>query len=392
MLEKRRVGAGASGISGGIVRNYYLSPAMNELVQQSAALFELDPPGFGFHRIGYLAAVPERQAAELLRIARQHEQVGYDSTLVLGAAECRRYLRGIFPDWRADGVTAVLHERPGGWADPTATIANLAGMARSLGVRIVEGVEVEGFELERGVVKSVETTRGSIACDLVVFAPGPWVRELWRMLELPEEISVGDARRPIFTYLKVREGDYSLHAGEHLPKSAPVVHLDLHEPLRSDRDDRVLHAGPWGIYFRPGAHGGLQGGGLPEPLEADCELEPYGPSHPQHGSAGSDFDEWFTSGLATALGRFSGRSVDWRCTSYSAPLAFTPDNYPIVDFVRPNAYAIVDSGHGFKLLVLGRLAAADILGDGAPQLEPFRFSRFAEAAEHPISSSPYPWT
>jgi hypothetical protein len=60
--------------------------------------------------------------------------------------------------------------------------------------------------------------------------------------------------------------------------------------------------------------------------------------------------------------------------------------------VRPNAYAILDSNHGFKMLALGRLAAADILGGGAPDLEPFRLGRFAAAALHPVSASPYPWT
>lgn len=392
LLEKRRLGAGASGICGGIVRNYYLSPAMNEIVRQSVEIFELDPAGFGLREVGYIVAVPDEQADDLERIAVQHEEIGYDSRLVVGAAACRDYLTAIFPDWRPRAVTAVLHERPGGWADPTVTIANLAGMARSLGVRVVEGADVLGFELAGDVVRRVDTSLGSIACDLVVVAPGPWARELWRLLGLPAEIAVGDERRPMFRYFRVREGDYSLPSGDQLPDRAPVVHLDLHEPLRSDRDDRIIHPGPWGIYFRPGAHGGVQGGGLPEPLEPDCELEPYGPSHPEHGRSGPEFDEWLTSGLATALGRFAGRSADWSCSSFGAQVAFTPDSYPVVDFVRPNAYVLLDSNHGFKMLALGRLAAADILGGGAPELEPFRLGRFAEAALHAVSRSPYPWT
>jgi len=246
----------------------------------------------------------------------------------------------------------------------------------------VEGAGGPGFELEGEVVGSVETSLGSIACDLVVVAPGPWARDLWRLLDLPAE--------PAFSYLKVREGDYALP--ERYPARAPVVHLDLHEPLHSDRDGRELHPGPWGIYFRPNGHGGVQGGGLPERLDPDCELEPYGPSHPEHGRSGPDFDEWFTSGLAAALDRFEGRSAEWRCDSYGAQVAFTPDAYPVADFVRPNVYAILDSNHGFKLLALGRLAAVDILEGGAPELEPFRLARFAAAELHPVSASPYPWT
>jgi glycine/D-amino acid oxidase-like deaminating enzyme len=391
VLEKRRVGAGASGICGGIVRNFYLAPELNEIVRRSVEIFELDPAAFGFHQVGYLAAVAEEQSGDLERIAWQHEQIGYESRLVVGGGACREYLRGLFPDWRPSSVTAVLHEPRGGWADPTATVANLAGMARSLGVRIVEGVEMLGVELDGESVRSVVTSQGSIACDLVVVCPGPWVRDLWHRLDLPDGIDMGDRRVP-FSYLKVREGDFVLRSGEHLPDRAPVVHLDLHEPLRSDRDDRVLHPGPWGIYFRSGGSGGIQGGGLPDHLDPDCEVEPYGPSHPEHGTSGADFDEWFTSALAAAIGRFRGRSSDWSCHSYGAQVAFTPDGCPVVDYVRPNAYVVLDSNHGFKMLALGRLAAEDILAGPAAELEAFRLDRFARAELHPVSASPYPWT
>ncbi len=41
---------------------------------------------------------------------------------------------------------------------------------------------------------------------------------------------------------------------------------------------------------------------------------------------------------------------------------------------------------------LGKLAAGELVGDEAPELSAFRLSRFAEAALHPVSASPYPWT
>jgi len=117
VLDKSRVGAGASGISGGIVRNFYLSAEMNEIVRRSVEIFELDPGLFGFRQVGYVAVVPESRAIELERIAEQHAEVGYASTLVLGAAPVRTHMRGLFPDWRARGSTALLHEERSGWAD-----------------------------------------------------------------------------------------------------------------------------------------------------------------------------------------------------------------------------------------------------------------------------------
>jgi glycine/D-amino acid oxidase-like deaminating enzyme len=376
VLDKQRVGAGASGISGGIVRNFYLSAAMNEIVRRSVEIFELDPGLFGFRQVGYVAVVPEAQAAELERIAAQQAEVGYASTLVRGAAEAHRYMWTLFPDWRATGATALLHEARSGWADPAATLNALAGMANAAGVAIVEGVEVTGFELEGSAVGAVETTAGTVRCEAVVLAPGPWARDLVRLLDPPEALA--------FRFWQVREGEY-VHAGEALDPRSPVVHLDADEALPG------LPA-PWGIYFRPGLGRGAAVGGLPLPLDPDCELDPYGPSHPALGRTTREFDEAVTAALAWALGRFSGGFDRWTCSSYGAQTCFTPDSYPVVGFLRENAYAVLDSNHGFKMLALGKLAAAEVLGRPQPELEAFRLSRFATGALHPASSSPYPWT
>lgn len=395
VLDKKRVGAGASGICCGVVRNFYLSEGMNEIMRRSVAIFEVDPTGFGYHPVGYIAAVPEQQAGDLERIYQQQRHIGYRSELVLGEAPAWQHMELIFPDWAGKGVTAVLHERQGGWADPIATLENLAGMARSLGVRIVEGVEVQGFDAHDGVVSAVQTSQGTIACDLVVLGLGPWIGDAWKMLDLPAELEFvrnGETvRKPMFSYWKLREGDFYLPDGKHLPDDAPVVHLDLHTPLVSDADGSVLTPGAWGIYFKPGRQGGVQGGGVPVELGPEIELEPYGPIHPEYGSAGPEFDEEFTSGLAAALGRFQGRSADWRCDSHGGVGAFTPDNYPIVDWVMPNVYGILDSNHGFKMLALGEQVASDIVKSEAPALAPFRMKRFEQAALHPVSNSPYPW-
>ena len=376
VLDKQRVGAGASGISGGIVRNFYLSAAMNELVRRSVEIFELDPGLFGFRQVGYIAVVPEAQAEELERIAAQHADVGYASTLVEGSGNVRRHMETIFRDWQARGSTALLHEERSGWADPTATLAALEGMSRAAGVEIVEGVTVVGFEVSGDAVSAVETNAGRIECDVVTLAPGPWARDLLRLLELSDELP--------FHYWQVREGEY-VHASAALDARSPVVHLDADEPVPG-------LPGSWGIYFRPGLGRGAAVGALPLPLDAECELDPYGPSHPELGLTTREFDESVTAAMAWVLGRFDGGFDRWTCSSYGAQTCFTPDSYPVVDFLRENVYAVLDSNHGFKMLALGKLAADEILGRPQPELEAFRLSRFAAGALHPTSASPYPWT
>jgi glycine/D-amino acid oxidase-like deaminating enzyme len=397
VLEKDRIGSGASGIAGGIVRNYYRSAAISEVIRRSVELFEAEPEAFGFRQVGYVAAVPEAQVDDLRAIRDHHARVGYESELVVGAERCREYLTFTWPDWEAE-VAALLHERRGGWADAMQTVRHLAARARDAGARIEEGVEVTGFELGADGVEAVLTSDGRVECDVVIAAPGPWAPRLWAQLGRSGEVEVpvngARERRPLFSYLKAQEGEFVL-PGVGLAGSAgheaPVVHLDQAGPLVSDRDGRTLVDGPWGIYFRMGRTGeGITGGGLPVALD-DPALDPYGPDNPAH-AAEPSFGEFFTSGLAAAIRRFRGHSDGWRATPAGGVVMHTPDNYPICDRVLPNAYAIVDSGHGFKMLALGRLAADDMLDGGEPLLEPFRLSRFERGETHVASKGPYPWT
>jgi methylglutamate dehydrogenase subunit A len=384
VLDKGRVGGGASGIAGGIVRNFYRSEPIAELVRMSVEMFEEDPEAYGFRQVGYLAAVPAAQVGDLVAIRAQHERVGYDSELVTGAEQCRKYLTWTWPDWEAP-VQALLHERRGGWADAMQTVRRLAERARAAGAQVREGVEVTGFDRDAATVRAVLTDAGTVECETLVLAPGPWAARLLAMLGV-------DAR---LEYWKAQEGEFAL-SGAGLSgragSEAPVVHLDQAGPLYSDRDGRVLVDGAWGIYFRMGRTGtGITGGGLPVRL-GEPELDPYGPDvNPTH-AADPEFKEFFTSGMADAMGRFFGRSDDWQLTAAGGIVAHTPDNYPICDWVLDNTYAIVDSGHGFKTLAIGRLAADDITDGGEPLLEPFRLDRFERGALHPASSGPYPWT
>jgi glycine/D-amino acid oxidase-like deaminating enzyme len=384
VLDKGRAGGGASGIAGGIVRNFYRSEPIAELVRLSVEMFEEDPEGYGFRQVGYLAAVPAVQVEDLVAIRAQHARVGYDSELVMGFDQCREYLTWTWPDWEAP-VEAVLHERRSGWADAMQTVRRLAERARAAGVEIREGMEVTGFERDSTGVRAVLTGAGRLECETLVLAPGPWASSLLAMLGVDAQLE----------YLKAQEGEFALPGAGlsgRAGSDAPVVHLDQSAPLHSDRDGRVIVDGAWGIYFRMGRTGtGITGGGLPVLLD-EPELDPYGPDENAAHAAEPEFKEFFTSGLATALRRFRGRSDDWQLSAAGGIVAHTPDNYPVCDWILENAYAIVDSGHGFKTLAIGRLAADDIADRGEPLLEPFRLDRFERGELHTASSGPYPWT
>src|SRR3954451_15775572 len=212
VIDKADVGAGNSGIAcGGISNNYFL-PAMRELMAHSFDVWESDPGAFSYHPVGYLQISPESMHDGVAQIHEQQRAIGYRSTFIEGEAASSQYLQGIFSDWQAEGITSVLHEHRGGYANNRASVRGLAEKARAEGVRIQGATRVTGVEIDGGTVTGVEPDRGTIRVEAVVVAVGPWVRDLWRMLELPERIEVRSPEgtvepdRQMWTYWSLQEG------------------------------------------------------------------------------------------------------------------------------------------------------------------------------------------
>ena len=76
-------------------------------------------------------------------------------------------MRTVFPDWKARGLTALLHEHQGGFAFNKEAILGLARKAEQEGVRIFSGVAVTGFTRRNGSVGAVQTNQGSVGVDSV---------------------------------------------------------------------------------------------------------------------------------------------------------------------------------------------------------------------------------
>src|SRR5262244_3809873 len=129
VLDKRAVGAGASGIACGVIRNNYFQPAMRELMAHSVAVWESDPEAFAYHPVGYLQIAPEAMSEDVAQIFAEQKAIGYPSVLVEGKSDCQRYLLDMFEDWQAPGSTTVLHEKKGGYANNIRAVRGLAAKA-----------------------------------------------------------------------------------------------------------------------------------------------------------------------------------------------------------------------------------------------------------------------
>jgi glycine/D-amino acid oxidase-like deaminating enzyme len=404
VLDKTGIAAGASGIACGVIRNNYYQPAMRELMAECVAVWESDPKAFSFHPVGYMQISPEVMHEGCRTIYEQQKAIGYTSTFVEGEADCMRYMKGLFHDWRARGITNVLHEKKGGYANNTKSMYGLAGKAEAQGVRILTGVEVTGFRANGRGVSAVETNRGTIECDYVVVGVGPWVRHIWDMLDLPKAVDIkgrdGTVHKgiPMWTYWCLEEG--TLGVDPDLQKTndgrmPPVIHVDTDAPLHSDVDGSLITDKLWGIYYKPDFNfGGIQGGAMPYKVETPVDkvqVDPYGPESPDF-IVGDDFAHMWCSALAFCQERFHGQISKWKKEPSGGLGCFTPDNFPVFDVFRDNVYVIADSNHGYKMIGVGKLAAKEICGETSRILEPFRFSRYAEGKLHPVSSSPFPWS
>jgi glycine/D-amino acid oxidase-like deaminating enzyme len=397
VIEKRSPGSGASGIACGVVRNNYFQPAMSELMQACVEVWESDPEAYHYNPVGYVALGAAVQQPDLIATYERQEQIGYESRLIVGAADVDAHMKSLFPDWRAKGVTVCLHEYQGGFAFNMASVNGLVEKCESENVVILSGVEVRelGFGTDDSVTVVV-TDNGRIEVrEQLVLAPGPWAKQFWRMLGLPMTIDIrtrsGEVIRnqPMWTYWNLQEGEIRVDPLVFATADGgapPVIHLDTDAPLHTD-DGELVTDELWGIYFKRDRNG-VQGGASPLVVEDDVELDPY----PQTTNVDPGFPDLWCAGLSHALRRFAGCRSAYENARSGGVGVFTADNFPVFDYVKPNVYAILDSNHGYKMIGVGREVAKVLVGEHSSLLYPFRFERFATGDLHPVSHSPYPWS
>ena len=403
VLDKISIGAGASGIACGIIRNNYYQPAMQDLIAHSVRLWEKDAKGYGYYPVGYMQISPESMHQDVAGIHQRQQDIGYESCFIEGKKACLKYMKEkVFHDWQAKNITSILHEKKGGYAYNTKSLYRLADKAEAEGVRIMTEVKVTGFKTSHDSVTAVETRKGDIACDWVVIGAGPWARNFWNMLGLPKTIEIrgpdgkmhNDVR--MWTYWCLEEGtlgvppEYGMNNDGKMP---PVIHIDSDAPLYSSEDGSLITDEMWGVYYKPDFHfRGIQGGSMPYIVDREeVAVDPYGIDSCDF-IAGREFAHKWTSALAHCQKRYEDKYRHYRNQPSGGLGAFTPDNFPIFDTMKQNCYMILDSNHGYKMIGVGQLVAKEILGEEQPLLKPFRFARYARGELHPVSNSPFPWS
>jgi glycine cleavage system aminomethyltransferase T/glycine/D-amino acid oxidase-like deaminating enzyme len=181
VLERGVLTNGTTWHAAGLVSQARGSHALTELSRVNAPLYESLPAETGIEtglrRVGSMTvARTEGRQQESLRSVSMGRDFGIEAYPLTPAEVKER--------WPVANVDDVV----GGIIFPTDGTVNPGDAARSLmkgatmgGARLVHGVAIDGFGIERGAVTSVSTGRGPVECETVVLAAGLWSGELARL-------------------------------------------------------------------------------------------------------------------------------------------------------------------------------------------------------------------
>jgi sarcosine oxidase subunit beta len=343
LLERRHLGAGASGKSGSLVRMHYTNEAESRLAWESLKVFRnfdaMVGGDCGFEAPGFVQIVDPAHADALRANVAMQQRLGIDTRLV-----SREELTEISPDLRVDDVGAAAYEPGSGFADPNATTFAFAAAARRLGATIETDCEALRIVTEGGRVAGVETSRGRVATPVVVAVPGAWAGRLLDPLGLDFGLTPYRIQVSIFRW----------------PEGFTRRHPAVIDSTRS-------------AWIRPEGRAGTLIG---------VEL---GAGHADPDKYDEGVDEAYVALCREALAtRFPAFERSTMRGGWAGMIMMSPDGRPIIDQIPsvPGLFVMLgDSGTSFKTSpAIGRCLAEWIV-KGQPEtadLTRFRSTRFAE--------------
>ena len=353
LLERRGIGTGNTGKSGGIVRQHYSNPPTARMAQAALRVFqhwaEQIGGDCGFRQVGLLALAGEADAPALAESVEMQRGLGIDTTL-LAPADIPRFE----PRVALRDVTVACWEPEAGYADPIATAAAFAARAHDLGVEILTGTAVTRLVREGHRVVGVEAQGGVQPAGRVIVATNAWANELLA---------------PIGAAVPIMPSRHAILALRRSPDFGPP------HPILFDYEHR--------LYLRPdGEYVTLVGSS--DPTEAQLPADP----HNYHEGLMRDEIMRFNAGASTLLPSLHTGVVRG---GWAGIYDVTPDWQPMIgaDPHLAGLYLAVGfSGHGFKLSpMVGQWLADLLLTGSSPDLAPFRPDRFRNPPDHPMRST-----
>ncbi len=324
LLEKESFfGLGATGRCAGGVR-YQFGTEVNVRLSQASlpmiANFEEEMgQAVDYRPIGYLFVLTNEKDVETFKrnVALQH-RLGVQTEWLTGDEVRARLPLMHFPD----AIAGTIHHKDG-LADPNGIVMGYIQQARALGVKALTDVEVTGIERDGDRVTAVSTNQGTIQCEHVINAAGPWAGLIGEMAGV--HLPITPIRRQMITTTPIPE----------LPKDFPFV-IDFAQSL----------------YFHPEGEGLLTGrSNVNEQPGFDQRVD----------------EEWEWTALESAIERMPILEKAGRQSGWAGLYEVTPDAHPIFGKTAVSGFWVVAgfSGHGFMHGPISGMLMAEIILEGS---------------------------
>ncbi len=324
LLEKQPFfGQGATGKCAGGIR-YQFSTEINVRLSQASlpmliAFEEEIGQDIDLNLCGYLFLLTsEKDVALFERNVALQRRLGVETEWLTGDEVRRRV-----PQLRADDVLAGTFHGGEGLCDPNGVVYGYIRAARRLSARALNNTPVIGIDTAGDRITGVRTPRGTIACETVVNAAGPWASLIGDMVRLP--LPVTPLRRQMLTTTPLPE----------IPPDFPFV-IDFARHLYFHREGEGILTGMSNLREKPG---------FDESVDEDWELD--------H--------------MAHAVERLPLLEKAGRVAHWAGLYEVTPDAHPIIGPAPQLAgyYAVTGfSGHGFMHGPIAGKLVAELILDG----------------------------
>ncbi len=183
LLEKRYIGAGASGKSGAILRQHYSNPLTVAMARDGLKLYsDLESwaggPS-GFQRVGCLILADRRERAALEGNVGLMREAGCRAALVTP-----EQIRALAPMVAVEEDVLGAWEPDAGYCDPLIALATLEAACARENVTLRANCTATGLRVEKEAVTGVETHDGCLPARRIILAAGPWTNRLLAPLGL----------------------------------------------------------------------------------------------------------------------------------------------------------------------------------------------------------------
>ena len=241
LFEKTQLGAGSTGLTGGIIRQHYSIETTARMALRALKTWsnfdQMVGGDVGFIKTGALfLAGPEKVEGMRATVAMM-KSVGIEVELVDPDA-----VDHLAPYLERSDVAIAAYEPDSGVADGSLACSAFATRSRHLGAQIFQGVEVIAIRLDKDRVSGIDTTDGPWEAPVVVNTAGPWGPKLAAQagVKVPAEPS----RHQIASFHQPKDFQAPMHmivadlVNAHYMRSE-VGGLTLAGSIENDTSDKV---------------------------------------------------------------------------------------------------------------------------------------------------------